>query len=183
LNTAGGFRANLNDATTNLIAAKGIDTIGYDTATWYLQAFGAGVETLTISADQPPFGNLASSFLLTTDAELHATTTDPTSAATIRATAFIVKPGEVFTVAAHMKKGLNNSQGRVVLNEFDATATAISATTVIPFSSVTTSWATHTGIYVVPAGVAYIGISVESVISGGQSTVYFADVSLKDASL
>lgn len=172
----------IDNARDNILERSDRDTIGYQIVGWYGVAFGGGTQTFTIAADGPPYGNLASSFALTTDGEYRAYSSDQTSAATIQATSFIVKPGQLFEFEANIKRQNATSSGSVFAEFYGTNGVSISALEIVPNTSlVIGSWVPVTSIFTIPASTAYMSIYVRSTINGGQSLIKFADTTLRYA--
>jgi hypothetical protein len=192
----GGFRTECRDVTLtetaatgakrigrseeNLLATKGIDTLGYTTTGWYLKTIFGGGTTMSIAAAGPA-GYLASSLQLHATGDAQMTTTDETSAATIIGTSFRVRPSEIYrvTTLANLVGGGNS---RVVANFYTAAGAVISTVPIIDAVTLSVGSFTEVGGFVrVPATAAYMGIGAYNSASGTAVDVQISDIKLMRA--
>ena len=180
--TAGTTPYKLDDVQPNQLAIKGYDVLGYSISTWYSQVFGGGTNTFTIASDAAPYGNLASCFQLSAQAQIDALTVNETSPTTIKSTTLEVKPGYRFRFNAHAKVA-TTTNATFTIRFYDLSGTFLSDVVVVPYSNfVVGSWTNVNALFTVPANAAYMGLVVVCAQSGGTGVFNFADVSLQYAS-
>lgn len=180
----------LNSDNENLLEIKGVDCLGYNTATgWYTTTSGGGTHTFTVDTTiTPPYGNLASSFKLLADAlggSVTCNTVDVTSGASVISTGIKVKPGLNFRVAITSLMTTYVTTNSVLHATFWNTAGAsVSSLSVIPYAQFAqglSAWFASDAVFTVPAGAAYMGIDVSCAYSGGTAQLNFSNLVLQKA--
>ena len=153
----------LDTNAANLFDSRAVDTLAYSTAGWYLtNEFGDGT-TWAVVPDGP-VGYVPSSIELNATGHAFLTNTDVSSAASIRATSFRVRPGGTYSIAGWLKyvssSGAPNA--RLCARFFNAAGTAVGVTAVTDQAALKGSeWTWLFAPLVVPAPAAYMGVGVE----------------------
>jgi hypothetical protein len=165
--------------TENLLERTTFDRFGYTGTGWVLTV-NSGIATMTATTLAGPAGyNSAQITLAATAGSALATYGNGTSAATLRTSAMIVRPGETYWGSAHcnMTTGANTT---FIANIYNLSGAHVATVTVASNTGAITSgiWNFIEGPIAIPATGAYMSIGVAAV----NSTILVTDLRLRRAS-
>ena len=165
----------LNNRSSNMLVEAGKDYLGYDAATWYPEN-GSGTAAITIAADAPTGFNASSVQLVATGGTARAMTIDPTSASTIKATGFQVKPGDLFSLSIWAKMPTGAAIGGGIRAVFyDTSGAFLSNLEIIDYLAFTGSdWSLVYARITAPENAAFMGIAGQA----SSDTIRFTQVQL-----
>lgn len=155
--------------TDSLLDGAGVDRFGYSLRGWYgHNDFGSSF-SFSNAGSGPP-GYLSSSFALSSSGQGVANTVDPTSLATLIATALYVRPGDLFLLESWVQI-VSGTNVRLTARFYDISGALLSETVVADsVAAITTSWKFIQGLLAVPQSAAYMGVGVFANLSSAQWT-------------
>lgn len=165
----------------DLIDRPGVDTKGYTTDGFYQSIWYGGGTTWGLNADTPN-GYYANSLEIVATGQAGYFTADPTSLATLKATAMRVKQGDKFVVEGWFKIP-TGGQAACALSLYDSTGAALATPYLVVFDQtngfMSSSWKYLRGVIEIPSGspAAYAGFGAR----GFLSTVRFCGLKVRRA--
>lgn len=154
----------------SLLPNQSFDQYGYTTNGWFLTTdFGAGT-TMTATSNPGPTGYLAAQITLHATGQAVATNVNTSSLSTIQNTALHVKPGDLCWGDGWFDTAFG-SAGSFIARGFNLSGALVGDTTIAdPVALGTGAWKFISAPFVVPAGVAYIGVGPKGIASDVQAT-------------
>lgn len=166
----------VDNTTNNLLENRGIDTLCYSQTGWYNNT-DSGSTSISVNPSGPPGYNASSLGLSTTGVARIISANEPGGATTLKQTAFVVRPGELYSCEGWLNY-LSGTQYRITARFYNAAGTFISELDVADQGSLPgTNWGKTMGIFAVPSGAYYMAVGTLSNVANGQ----FTDLRLRRA--
>lgn len=166
----------LDNTLNNLLENRGIDTLAYSQTGWYNNT-DSGTTSVSVNANGPAGYNPSSLGILATGVARIISANEPGGTATLKATAFVVRPGEHYSIEAQLNN-LGGTAFRTTARFYTAAGSLLSEVPVADQTNLSgTNWGKVMGVFTVPAGAYYMAVGVLANNANGQ----FTDLRLRRA--